>query len=995
MKKIFFMILSFLSICNAEVEYNHPELNWHSFETDHFKIHFHDETEKTAREAATVAEYIYPKITDFYNFKPKEKTHLILIDPDDYSNGAAYYYDNKMLIWASPLDFELRGSHRWLQNVITHEFAHIVSIQKSMKAGMNIPGAYFQFMNYENEKRPDVLYGYPNAMISYPIPGTVVPPWLAEGIAQYMYDDADWDNWDSHRDMILRDRAINNNLLSFTEMNTFGKKGIGNESTYNAGFALATYIADEYGSKSISNLMDELSKPFQFSIDDAIKNILGVNSEELFMDFSKSINVRYKRLVEPINLMPIKGKILHNRGTTNIHPKWNPKKNSYVYLSNKKNDYFGQTDLFHFDIDSKKEVKIKSSVFSPPAWHSNGEVIYYSKKSKFPNKNGSRYYDIHEYNIITKKEKQLTKDKRAFNPVYIKKDSLLAYIATYDGGQDLYLLDLKSNNITKITNFSNRPMISYLCYNSKRRSLFFDITEHHFRNIYEYNIDDKLLIKKLDQEFFDERNFASNEEGIEIYSKDQSGIYNLYLNNLNDGTEGYITNVTGGAFMPEISKDGRVLYSIYDKGRYNISILDTLFYIDENFVGYDKDYYLNNSGLKDPILELNDSEATAYKDQFPNMFLMPKVMSDYGTVKPGFYFYSSEILNRLSLFGGASVNQLRDLDLFFIFDFKRFYPTLFFETYYLTRNTTDKSKYKDIYNVSDNIKFRLVQFRNGLKLPLFGTQLEISHTIQWYRAFIKEEVQTNGVNGLETLEAGAAYDYFRGNSINLNWGIDLVKRTLDKKINPSSGYSMNTQIDFEKNDFIEGLNFSDSGTLTEIYKKNNLVRLQINGTYHYELPKLNRWVLSVNSKLGVISNNSVDSFFHFYLGGMPGLKGYTFYSIKGTKSALVDLTLRFPLFNEKHFKAKWLIFQNSTLGTIFQAGDAWGQIEDDGFKKNIDIKKSIGFQWRINGFSFYNYPTAIEFEHHIPLDTFEDEINEQKILYGKNGRSYFKILFDF
>ena len=119
-----------------------------------------------------------------------------------------------------------------------------------MKAGMQIPGAYFQFMNYEDEKRPDVLYGYPNAMVSYPIPGTVVPPWLAEGIAQYMYDSADWDNWDSHRDMILRERAINDDLLSFTEMNTFGKKGIGNESTYNAGFALATYIANEYGSES-------------------------------------------------------------------------------------------------------------------------------------------------------------------------------------------------------------------------------------------------------------------------------------------------------------------------------------------------------------------------------------------------------------------------------------------------------------------------------------------------------------------------------------------------------------------------------------------------------------------------------------------------------------------------------------------------------------------------------------------------------------------------
>ena len=230
--KIVLKIILFIKIIFSQVEYNHPELNWSSFSTDHFQIHFHDETEMSAREAATVAEIIYPHITKFYDYEPESKTHIVLLDPDDYSNGAAYYYDNKILIWASPLDFQLRGSHRWLQNVITHEFAHIVSLQKAMKVGLRIPGAYLQFMNYEEEKRPDVLYGYPNALISYPIPGAIVPPWLAEGVAQYMYENADWDHWDTHRDMILRDRVINNNMLSFTEMNTFGKKGIGNESTF-------------------------------------------------------------------------------------------------------------------------------------------------------------------------------------------------------------------------------------------------------------------------------------------------------------------------------------------------------------------------------------------------------------------------------------------------------------------------------------------------------------------------------------------------------------------------------------------------------------------------------------------------------------------------------------------------------------------------------------------------------------------------------------------
>ena len=991
MKIYIYMSILIFSFCNGNIEYNHPELDWSSFETENFKIHFHVETEKTAREAATVAEIIYPKITNFYDFQPKEKTHLILIDPDDYSNGAAYYYDNKIIIWASPLDFELRGSHRWLQNVITHEFAHIVSLQKSMKAGMNIPGAYFQFMNYENEKRPDVLYGYPNVMISYPIPGTIVPPWLAEGIAQYMYDSADWDNWDSHRDMILRERAINDNMLSFTEMNTFGKKGIGNESTYNAGFALATFIANEYGSESIKNIMEELSNPLQFSINNTIKKVLDISGEKLFLDFEKSVKTRYNRLVEPINLIPKKGRILHDKGTTNIYPKWNPKKNGYAYLSNKRNDYFSQTDLFYYNLDTKKEVKIKSSVHSAPTWHSSGEIIYFSKKSKYPNKNGSRFYDIYSYDINTKKEKRLTIDKRAFNPVFIKKDSSIAFIATYDGGQDIYQLDLKSGKIEKITDFLNRPMISHMTYNNIDGSLYFDITEHHFRNIYKYNIKKKVLSKELNHPLYDERNYVSSNNGLEIYSKDQSGIFNLYTKNSNNKTEGYVTNVTGGAFMPDISVNGRVLFSSYENGCYKISILDDFSYIDENYVGYAKDYYLNNSELEAPITKLNNTPAISYVDQFPNMFVMPKIMSDYGTIKPGFYFYSSEILNRVSLFGGASINQLFDLDMFFIFEFKRLYPTLFFESYYLTRNTTDKTKYKNIYSVEDDIKFRLVQFRPGMKIPIFGTLLEISHTIQWYRAFIQEQVLTNEYG---ILKAGAAYDYFRGKSLNFKWGIDLVKRSLNKTINPSEGFSFNTQIDFEKNDFIEGLSFSDSGTLTEDFKGNNLIRFKINGNYHYELPFLNRWTLSVSNQMGYISNNDVDSFFHFYLGGMPGLKGYSFYSIKGTRSLLFDATIRFPLFTEKHYKAKWTIFQNSTFGAIMQAGDAWGHVENQEIKK-FELKKSVGLQWRINGFSFYNYPTAIEFEYHLPLDTFEDEINEQKILYGENGRSYFKILFDF
>ena len=146
-----FILINFLLF--SQTWHNHSSLDWSTIETEHFVIHFHIESERSAREAATVAEHIYSPITEYYNFKPDSKTHIILKDTDDYANGAAYYYDNKIEIWALPLDFELRGSHRWLQNVVTHEFTHIIQIGAAMKFPRRFPAAFVQVMGYEDEKR--------------------------------------------------------------------------------------------------------------------------------------------------------------------------------------------------------------------------------------------------------------------------------------------------------------------------------------------------------------------------------------------------------------------------------------------------------------------------------------------------------------------------------------------------------------------------------------------------------------------------------------------------------------------------------------------------------------------------------------------------------------------------------------------------------------------------------------------------------------------------
>src|SRR6056297_2661109 len=167
-RKIFIIALIsgffFSSFLMAQYAPNHPELTWHTVETDHFIFHYHDGTEWTVQQAMTVAESVYPHVTGLYDWEPKEKTHIVIQDTDDYANGGAYYFDNKILLWASPLEFELRGNHNWMWNVLTHEFSHIISLGASMKYSINIPMAYIQWIDREIPVKENVILEYPKGI---------------------------------------------------------------------------------------------------------------------------------------------------------------------------------------------------------------------------------------------------------------------------------------------------------------------------------------------------------------------------------------------------------------------------------------------------------------------------------------------------------------------------------------------------------------------------------------------------------------------------------------------------------------------------------------------------------------------------------------------------------------------------------------------------------------------------------------------------------------
>ena len=73
-----------------------------------------------------------------------------------------------------------------------------------------------------------------------------------------MRKEFNYDNWDTHRDMILRSYVLDGNMLTWNQMGVFGKTSLGNESVYNSGFALTRYIARKYGEDKLREITKTL-----------------------------------------------------------------------------------------------------------------------------------------------------------------------------------------------------------------------------------------------------------------------------------------------------------------------------------------------------------------------------------------------------------------------------------------------------------------------------------------------------------------------------------------------------------------------------------------------------------------------------------------------------------------------------------------------------------------------------------------------------------------
>ncbi|MDR0307813.1 MAG: hypothetical protein LBI42_13395 [Chitinispirillales bacterium] len=602
---ILFLIAAVPYTAWASKKHNAYGQKHYTVESSNFRIHYHRGLDHLVPRVANKLEQLHEIFAETYHIKLPQKTDVVLYE-SEIPDAFAYPNFNFIYLGVHDYEYNLRGSSDWFDDVLTHEYAHVVSIATGFKFPPSVPHLQFGYFTHPNSGvRFEGLHVFPT---------DIMPMWFLEGIAQYESSRRGADKWDTHRDMIMRTLTLSGKTLSWPHMQVFTGRGDDFEKTYNHGFSLVAYISETYGYEKVASLLRESKRVDRLSFDSAIKSVLGISGRQLYSDWRQHLSRKYKAQISAIGEQTF-GRKISIDGYDNGYPRFSTDGGKIFFVSNSTNDYSFRS-LFSYTLsdtikDNAKKIKFEMPVSSNYDIHApSGKIAYVSRKSsksiQDPKRGGQRTFDLFIDTLPPEKggrkifgkktEKQVTVQKSVFAAAFSPKGDQLAcavrkfdrfFLAITDtAGKDTRIVYpavssednfFKSASLPQGSDSVSFSTIFSLDWSPDGKLIAVDYIDGENRRIGVYDIHKKTFSIICETEH-DQRNPYFNSDGSALYfSSDRTGIFNIFRYVFAAGKLERVTNVSGGAFHPALSPDGKKLvYSGYDKDGYGIYLLDTI-----------------------------------------------------------------------------------------------------------------------------------------------------------------------------------------------------------------------------------------------------------------------------------------------------------------------------------------------------------------------------------------------------------------------------------
>ena len=246
-----------------------PAAPWRTIRTEHFRVHYPAPYDRWASRAAASIEGIHARVTEFVGYKPARPIDVLVEDPAAEANGSAFPFLDRpyIVLWTSPPEAEsdIGDYAGWMELLVTHEMAHIVHLVRP-------------------RNRPGLL----SKILRFPVGPVLLnsPRWVIEGYATVVEGALTGSGRprSSYRAMVLRRFAIEGKLPSYGALSGTGGF-LGGSMAYLVGSAYLEWLEQKEGEGSLVRLWKRLASRRGGDFETSFRAIFGRSPADLYDRF--------------------------------------------------------------------------------------------------------------------------------------------------------------------------------------------------------------------------------------------------------------------------------------------------------------------------------------------------------------------------------------------------------------------------------------------------------------------------------------------------------------------------------------------------------------------------------------------------------------------------------------------------------------------------------------------------------------------------------------
>lgn len=557
---------------------NDPLQEFFTLETTHFRVHYPRTLEPLADRVADTLEEVHDRMTPVLGHRPREVTHVLLTDGTESANGSATAlpYNAVRLFATAPEDMSpLTDYDDWLLTLTTHEYTHILHTD-------NISGL---------PALVNVVLGKVSA------PNQFQPRWLLEGLAvlEESAHTSGGRNRSAIFDMFLRANVIEDRMAGLDRMSHFPRRWPMGNYWYLYGSRFLTWITGIYGEHAMRTVAADYGRQIiPFGINRSIQRATGRTYEQLYDGWKSYLIGHYRAQLDAAAALPggmREGKRLTHHGRTTARPRWVPPAarrapaipEVLYYLD----DGHHRPGFHRMFVPSARE-----------AWESDRDLWIRTVgegSASFDRSGGLFFSSIEPHRIVygysdlfrlgagesspdgdEPARVRLSEAQRAIDPDVRADGQKLTFAVNRRGTQYLSVADVTADG--KMANArvlvpSERYQQAYTPRFSPDGGTiaYSSWTRGGYRDIRLVDAKTGTFTELARDRAMDMQPSWAPDGRTVFFSSDRTGIHNVYAYDLADRKLWMVTNVRTGAFMPEVSPDGKtLLYVGYTSDGYDL-----------------------------------------------------------------------------------------------------------------------------------------------------------------------------------------------------------------------------------------------------------------------------------------------------------------------------------------------------------------------------------------------------------------------------------------